>query len=132
MIPGRRWQAAGPGPKPPRSAVCAPRSPKLPQRPAPSTTSLQLATKRKSVKFAGKRRAEVVNMEEDRSRPQGPPGGGPQRRRWARKGLVGGNGDAEEEVPEVRGLLLQEEHAVRAEPRRAVPHLPARRPRPPA
>src|ERR687885_143681 len=45
------------------------------------------------------------------------------------KGCNGGNGDAEEEVPEVRGLLLQEEHAVRAEPRRAVPHLPTARTR---
>src|SRR4051812_23597380 len=68
------------------------------------------------------RRAEVVKMGEDRPRLAGNDGR-PERTR-------GGDGDAEEEVPEVRRLLLQEEHAVRAEPGRAVPHLPARRARP--
>src|SRR3954454_8619742 len=43
--------------------------------------------------------------------------------------LTEDDGLAEEEVPEVRRLLLQEEHAVRAEPRRAVPDLPPSRAR---
>src|SRR3954454_13251082 len=42
-----------------------------------------------------------------------------------RKGLGWGDGDAEEEMPEVRGLLFRQEHALRTEPGRAVPHLPA-------
>src|SRR3954454_4579263 len=64
-------------------------------------------------------------MGEDRSRLAGG-------EELGRKGRSGGNGDAEEEVPEVRGLLLQAEHAVRARARGAVPHLPTRRARPEA
>src|SRR3954449_2993611 len=98
----------------------------------------------KSVKFAGKRLARGGEMLQDRERHRGarargggigghdswdsdrtPPESG-ARRAWRHaKGTKATNGSGEEEVQhQVRGLLLQAEHAVRPEPRRALPDVP--------
>src|SRR3954470_14085882 len=106
----------------PPSTVRGPRS----RRPNPANSTPfheppAICGNPKYVKFAGMPCARVVKMVQDRPwlahDDEGP------------KGRTEAHGDADEEVPEVRGLLLQEEHAVRAEPRRAVSHLPPRRAR---
>src|SRR2546423_12296246 len=77
----------------------------------------------KSVKFAGNPLAQGGEMLQDR-----------ELRTWEaqRARNTGGtreaHGSREEDVPEVRGLLLQAEHVVRSEARRTVPHLPPRGP----